>query len=193
MDILEIEGIGPEYHKKLSAAGIDTIEELLKRGATPASRKDIEEATGIGHNLILKWVYLADLIRINGVGEEYSELLQAAGVNTVSDLAKQNEDKLFDKIIEINNKKNLVRQIPALPMVKDWINQAKSLPIIVATGDIDKKSKPVIQKRPLSLASPRPLRYKTITKPSSRPATSCLYSECANSYILKINLRYLYN
>lgn len=146
-----MEGIGPEYHKKLSAAGIDTTEELLKRGATPASRKEIEEATGIGHNLILKWVYLADLIRINGVGEEYSELLQAADVNTVSDLAKQNADKLFDKIIETNDKKNLVRQIPALPMVKDWISQAKSLPIIVATGDIDKRSKPVIQKKPLSV------------------------------------------
>lgn len=151
MDILEIEGIGPEHHKKLSAAGIGTTEELLKRGATPASRKEIEEATGIGHNLILKWVYLADLIRINGVGEEYSELLQAVGVNTVSDLAKQNADKLSDKIIEINNKKNLVRQIPAHPMVKDWINKAKNLPIIVSTVDIDKKSKPVIQKRPLSV------------------------------------------
>lgn len=151
MDILEIEGIGPEYHKKLSAAGIHTTEELLKRGATPASRKEIEEATGIGHNLILKWVYLADLVRINGVGEEYSELLQAAGINTVSDLAKQNADKLFDKIIEINNKKNIVEQIPALPMIRDWISQSKNLPIIIATSGIDKKSKPVTQKRSLSV------------------------------------------
>jgi len=151
LNILEIEGIGPEYKKKLSAAGIDTIEDLLRKGASPKGRKEIEDVTGINPNLIIRWVYIADLIRIKGVGEEYSELLQAAGVNAVSDLAKRDSHKLFAKIFKINKKKNLVRQMPKLSIVEDWIEQAKNLPIIVDTGITAQKSEPLTQKRPISI------------------------------------------
>lgn len=141
MDILEVEGIGPEYKEKLSAAGIHTTEELLKRGATPKARKEIEKVTGIGQKLIFMWVKLADLSRVNGVGEEYSELLEEAGINSVSELALQNTDKLFDKIINIHNSKKIVRRPPKLSEVKDWIKQAKILPKLIEADESKKETK----------------------------------------------------
>lgn len=129
--IIDIEGIGTEYKKKLAAAGIKTTEALLKKGATSKGRKELEEATGIGHKLILEWVNLADLFRIKGVGEEYSDLLEEAGVDTVVELANRNADNLYEKMLEVNSKKKLVRRPPALSMVKDWISQAKKLKRVV--------------------------------------------------------------
>lgn len=130
-DIIKIEGIGPEYKKKLAAAGIKTTEALLKQGSNPKGRKDLEGKTGIAHKLILEWVNLADLFRIKGIGEEYSDLLEEAGVDTVVELSNRNAQNLYDKIMETNNKKKLVRRPPALSMVEDWIKQAKKLDRIV--------------------------------------------------------------
>ena len=127
----KIEGIGPKYGAKLAKIGIRTTEALLKKGADPKGRKEIEEASGIGHKLILEWVNLADLFRIKGIGEEYSDLLEEAGVDTVVELAKRRSDNLYQKIIEVNNAKKLVRRPPSESMVADWIIQAKKLPRIV--------------------------------------------------------------
>ncbi len=125
--IIDIEGIGPQYAKTLSEIGIKTTEALLKQGATPKGRKIIEEKTQIGHKLILEWVNLADLFRIKGVGEEYSDLLEEAGVDTVIELSNRNAENLFAKVNEVNSKKKLVRRPPALSMVQSWIDQAKKL------------------------------------------------------------------
>ncbi|MGD8902781.1 MAG: DUF4332 domain-containing protein, partial [Anaerolineae bacterium] len=100
--IIDIEGIGPVYAEKLAAAGITTIEGLLKAGASPKGREALEEETGIGHKLILEWVNLADLFRIKGVGEEYSDLLEEAGVDTVPELAQRNAENLYAKLQEVN-------------------------------------------------------------------------------------------
>ena len=129
--IVKLESIGPQYSQKLAAARIKTREALLKKGATPKDRKEIEEKTGIAHSLILRWVNLADLYRIKGVAEEYSDLLEAAGVDTVVELAQRNAEHLYEKIIEVNNAKKLVRRPPSLKMVKDWIEQAKKLDRVV--------------------------------------------------------------
>ncbi len=129
--IIKIEGIGPEYAKKLSGSGIKTTEALLEKGATPGGRTELEEATGIGHKLILEWVNLADLFRIKGMSEEYSDLLEESGVDTVAELAQRKAENLYAKVIEVNQAKELVRQLPGLPMIEDWINQAKELPRIV--------------------------------------------------------------
>jgi predicted flap endonuclease-1-like 5' DNA nuclease len=123
-----IEGIGPVYAQKLRAAGIGTIEALLKMGATPAGRKEIQEATGIGAEFILDWVNRADLMRIRGVGEEYSDLLEKGGVDTVVELAQRNADNLYQKLIEVNAEKRLVRRPPSRSMVGQWVQQAKVLP-----------------------------------------------------------------
>ena len=125
--IIDIEGIGPVYAEKLIAIGIKTVEGLLNAGAYPKGREEIAEQTGISSKLILEWVNHADLYRIKGVGEEYSDLLEEAGVDTVVELATRNPENLYAKIIEVNNEKNLVRRPPSQSMVADWILQAKGM------------------------------------------------------------------
>ncbi len=129
--IIDIEGIGTAYKKKLKDAGIATTEKLLEVAATPKGRKELAEKTGIGDVLILEWVNLADLFRIKGVGSEYSDLLEEAGVDTVVELAKRVPKNLYTKMVEINTAKKLVRKMPTEEQVGDWVDQAKKLPRIV--------------------------------------------------------------
>jgi predicted flap endonuclease-1-like 5' DNA nuclease len=126
--IIDVEGIGPAYKKKLKGVGISTTDALLEAGATPKARKELAEKTGIGDALILEWVNLADLYRIKGVGSEYSDLLEEAGVDTVVELSKRVPKNLFDKFVETNAKKKLVRKLPTEAQVTDWVDQAKKLP-----------------------------------------------------------------
>ena len=130
-DIEKIEGIGPVHAKDLTKAGIHTTEDLLREGTTPTGRKEIEEVSGIPHKLILKWINMVDLFRIKGVSEEYSELLEEAGVDTVPELSQRNPDHLNQMLADINGKKNLVRRLPSENEIKDWIKQAKSLPSVI--------------------------------------------------------------
>lgn len=129
--IMDIEGIGETYAAKLKNSGIETVEALLKAGASPKSRKELEEKTGISGKLILEWVNRADLARIKGVGSEYADLLEAAGVDTVVELASRNPTNLHQKMVEINHEKNLVRKEPSESQVADWVAQAKKLERIV--------------------------------------------------------------
>lgn len=131
MRIADIEGIGPVYAAKLGKIGIKTTEALLKKGATPNGRKEVASSAGIGDPLILEWVNLADLYRIKGVGSEYSDLLEEAGVDTVVELSKRDAEHLHDKMIEINAAKNLVNRMAGLKQVGKWIDQAKRLPRVV--------------------------------------------------------------
>ncbi len=129
--LINIEGIGEVYAGKLKKAGIETTEALLEKGSTPKGRKELAQATGIGDAWILKWVNRADLFRIKGIGEEYSDLLEAAGVDTVPELAQRNPENLFAKLGEVNAAKKLVRKLPAVSQVSDWIEQAKALPRVM--------------------------------------------------------------
>lgn len=130
--VTKVEGIGPAYAEKLKKVGIVTTEALLKEGATPAGRKSLEEKTGISHALLLEWVNHADLFRIKGIGEEYSDLLEEAGVDTVVELAQRKPENLLEKMAEVNSAKKLVRRLPVLSQVKDWVEQAQKLPRVVA-------------------------------------------------------------
>ena len=124
----EIEGIGPAYAAKLGEVGIKTTEAYLERAKDPKGRKALEEATGIDGKRILKWANMADLMRISGVGEEYSELLEAAGVFTVKELKHRNAANVAEKMQEVNEAKKLVRQVPSESQVSKWVEQAKELP-----------------------------------------------------------------
>lgn len=127
-----IEGIGAVLAEKLRAAGIRSVAALLRAGATPAGRKELAEKTGISVERILNWVNRADLMRIRGVGEEYSDLLEEAGVDTVVELAQRNPDSLYEKILEVNREKRLVRRTPARDTVARWVEEAKTLPRVVS-------------------------------------------------------------
>lgn len=129
--IEDIEGIGPVYAKKLSDVGVKTVAQLLKVGAGAKGREELAEKAGVDRKLILEWVNHADLYRIKGVGQEYSDLLEEAGVDTVVELATRNPENLFAKIQEVNEMKKLVRRPPSAKMVADWVMQAKALPRVV--------------------------------------------------------------
>ncbi len=129
--IIDVEGIGPVYAKKLAKVGIKTTDALLKKGATPAGRKELEKTTGIGHTQILDWVNFVDLYRIKGIGSEYSDLLERAGVDTVVELSKRVPENLLAKIAEINKAKKIVRKLPAISQLKKWIAEAKKLPKVI--------------------------------------------------------------
>lgn len=130
-NLLKIEGIADVYAGKLKEAGIDSVEALLEGGKTPQDRENLEKQTGIGHKLILEWVNHADLFRIKGVGEEYSDLLEEGGVDTVPELAQRNPENLHAKLREVNVEKRLVRRLPALSLVQDWVAQAKALDRVI--------------------------------------------------------------
>lgn len=129
--VIEIEGIGPFNAEKLAGAGITTVEGLLEKGASPKGRKAIAAATGIGESTVLRWVNIADLFRIRGVGTQYSQLLESAGVDTVVELSKRVPANLTKKMNEVNLEKKLVRNPPALSLVESWVEQAKALPRVV--------------------------------------------------------------
>lgn len=131
MRIIDIEGIGPANAEKLAKAGIRTTDALLKKGASPEGRKELEAASGIGRSLILEWVNLADLYRVRGIGSEYSDLLEEAGVDTVVELANRVAKNLLEKMVEVNNAKKLVRKMPGLTQVDGWIRDAKKLRRVV--------------------------------------------------------------
>jgi predicted flap endonuclease-1-like 5' DNA nuclease len=127
----EIEGVGEFYAQKLREAGIATTQALLEKGASPQGREEIAEKTGISGKLILEWVNHVDLFRIKGVGEEYSDLLEEAGVDTVPELAQRNAENLYQKLVAVNQEKRLVRRLPTQAQVSDWIEQAKRLPRVI--------------------------------------------------------------
>lgn len=129
--ISDIEGIGPKYAEKLSAAGIKSVAGLLKKCCDKKGRKDTAAVTGVDESMLLKWANMADLYRIKGVGSEYSELLEAAGVDTVKELRNRNAENLFDKMKEVNTAKKLVRQLPSLSKVEDFVGQAKKLDPVI--------------------------------------------------------------
>jgi len=122
-----IEGIGPALCQKLEAAGVGSCENLLEAGGTRNGRADIAAKTGISEAQILKFVNHADLMRIKGVGGEYSELLEAAGVDSVPELAQRNAANLMTKMTSVNETKQLVRALPSETQLEGWIKDAAGL------------------------------------------------------------------
>ena len=126
--IVDIEGVGEQYAEKLKANGIASVEALLDKGATAKGRAEITSKSGIGAKLILRWVNHADLFRIKGVAGQYSELLEASGVDTVVELSKRKPENLYEAMVKCNTEKRLVRALPSQDKVSDWVAQAKALP-----------------------------------------------------------------
>ena len=130
-NIANIEGVGSGYASKLESAGLKTVEALLERGASPAGRQQIAASAGVSPKLVLRWVNHADLFRLKGVAGEMAELLEAAGVDSVPELATRRADNLREKMESVNETRKLVRQVPSSQQVQGWIDQAKHLPRVV--------------------------------------------------------------
>ena len=122
----EVEGIGRVYREKLAGFGIKTTHQLLTQCANRSGRQKLEETSGIPHALLLKWANLADLMRIKGVGSQYAELLEGAGVDTVKELRHRVAENLVATMREVNQKKKLTRLVPGVATVATWIEAAKS-------------------------------------------------------------------
>jgi predicted RecB family nuclease len=126
-----IEGIGESYTRKLQEAGITTTDVLLKKGASAQGRKELADKTGISDKLILRWINHCDFFRLKGVSGEYAELLEAAGVDTIPELAQRNAENLHKTIVDVNQAKQVVRKMPSQNQLNGWIAQAKKLPRII--------------------------------------------------------------
>ena len=135
--IIDIEGIGPKYAEKLQAAGIKTSADLLEKGKNVKGRKELAEATGISSKRILTWVNHTDLYRINGVGPQFAELLEASGVDTVTEFALRNPVNLAKKMLAVNEKKHLTRRVPTAAELEKMIAQAKELPRVMTYGKVN--------------------------------------------------------
>jgi predicted flap endonuclease-1-like 5' DNA nuclease len=132
MKIEEVEGIGPVFGHKLRAAGVESVEALLAKGASRGGRTALVEATGIDGGQILEWVNHADLMRIKGVGSQYADLLEAAGVDSPAELAQRNAANLADAFQSVvAERPGIVRRIPTEAEVADWIVEAKGMPKVV--------------------------------------------------------------
>jgi predicted flap endonuclease-1-like 5' DNA nuclease len=129
--VIEIEGIGTVYEQKLHAAGIKTTDHLLAACKDAKGRKTLAAATGVDESKLLKWANRADLMRIRGIGKQFAELLEAAGVDTVKELRTRNATSLTAKLAQVNQDKKLCGAMPSEPSVAEWITQAKSLPPVL--------------------------------------------------------------
>ncbi|MEM7253295.1 MAG: DUF4332 domain-containing protein [Pseudomonadota bacterium] len=125
--IEEIEGIGPAYGEKLDGVGIKTTDDLLKLCCDAKGRKKVAGDSGLTEKQLLKWANMADLMRVSGIGSEYSELLEAAGVDTVKELKMRNAENLAAKMAEVNEEKKLTRAVPSQSVVEGWVEQAKTM------------------------------------------------------------------
>ena len=125
--IIDIEGVGDVYAEKLIAAGINKASELLEKCAAPKGRKELAEATGISEKLILKWANHTDLYRINGVGPQFAELLEKAGVDTVKEFRHRVPENLQPKLEEINEQFKICGRVPAVSEIQKMVDQAKEL------------------------------------------------------------------
>lgn len=129
--IIDIEGIGPTWAEKLKNAGVNTTESLLGTAGAPAGRERLAAVIGVAPERVLEWVNRADLMRVEGIGSEYADLLEEAGVDSCPELARRNAANLHEALVEKNAQREIVRQLPSLAMVERWVADAKSLPRVV--------------------------------------------------------------
>lgn len=163
-NIIEVEGIGPVYAEKLEAAGIKTSGDLLERGKNAKGRKEIAATTGISGKRILTWVNHVDLYRINGVGPQFAELLEASGVDTVTEFALRNPSNLEKKMKKVNEEKHLTRRVPSVKELEKMIAEARELPRVMTYGSVKKiKDKTTsLPEKKEKLVSPEPQNIKTV-------------------------------
>ena len=127
-NLIDIEGVGAFHAAKLAELGIKSQEELLAAAGTPSGRQDLVAKANLTMEQVLNWANRADLARVKGIGDQYADLLEAAGVDTVPELAQRNPENLFAKLVEVNEDNILVDRLPSANDVAVWVKEAKALP-----------------------------------------------------------------
>jgi predicted flap endonuclease-1-like 5' DNA nuclease len=130
-DVKTIEGIGSWRGRLLNSMGIRTVDDLLRAGATREGRHHIARRLSVGYATVLSWVHRGDLLRVRGVGKQYSELLESAGVSSVTDLSSRNARVLWQALKGVNKEKRLVRRVPPRRTIEMWVYNAKKLELLV--------------------------------------------------------------
>jgi len=130
--ISDLDGLGPSFAVKLKKVGIRTTEKLLESAKSLRGRQKLAEQVDIDERQLLRVANLIDRMRIKGVGQEYSELLEAVGVFTLKELRYRNPARLAQAMAEANAKRKLVRVLPSERTVERWIDHAKKLPVKIS-------------------------------------------------------------
>ena len=123
-----IQGIETAHARTLRKSGVRTTEALLKRAGTRGGLQELAAVTKLNEKMIMQWVNRADLMRVKGVGEEYSDLLEAAGIFSVKELRTHKPGPLLAKMTQVNSRRRLVRRLPTETMVTRWVEHAAALP-----------------------------------------------------------------
>jgi predicted RecB family nuclease len=130
--IADLHGVAPIVADTFRSVGIRTTRKLLEEARSPGRRKALADKTGVSEKDILRWANLADRMRIKGVGEDYAQLLKAAGVDTVRELQYRNPGNLAKAMATANKQHKLVELLPSEKAVVRWIAHAKTLPLKIS-------------------------------------------------------------
>ncbi len=133
-DVEAIEGIGPIRGALLRDLGIRTADDLLRAASSSRAQLALAKEVGVSNEVLMKWLSRGDLLRIRGIGTQYSGLLEAAGVNSVADLSTRNAGFLRQTLKTINKDKKLVKRIPPARTIRDWVDDAKTLEMAAANS-----------------------------------------------------------
>lgn len=184
--LIDIEGIGPTHAATLAEHGLTTTDDLLARGARPAGRAELAQATGIAPALILEWVNHADLFRIKGVAGQFADLLEEAGVDTVVELSHRNPDNLTKALAETNAAKNLANRDASASEVADWVAQAKTMARAVFYDDAAAVAPDPAAPGPADAADAAPAPTAAPAPAASRPLAAPMAATPARSWFARL-------
>ncbi len=125
--IEQIEGIGANFAERLTAAGVHTSDQLLAHCETMDGRKRLESLTGASVPMLMTWANQADLMRVNGIGSEFSQLLESSGIQSVKELSVRTPENIVRLLDRVNEEKKLTRVVPPLKTVERWVEIAREM------------------------------------------------------------------
>jgi predicted flap endonuclease-1-like 5' DNA nuclease len=164
----EIEDIDGGNEARLVGLGVRTTDDFLARAATPAGRSGLAAAVSVTEAVVLKWANCADLMRVDGIGMQFADLLEEAGVDTIPELAQRNAHNLHERVVQLNTQRALAGRAPTAPEIESWIAQAQALPRILEYGGDTAAATSISAVRPV--AAPAAGGY--VPEPTLEPAAS---------------------
>jgi predicted flap endonuclease-1-like 5' DNA nuclease len=125
-DLEKLQGISKAQMAKLRKADIGVLDDLLVVGSTIQGRTELAQQTRIALNRVTNWVHRADLMRINGIDDDYARVLARAGVTSIVDLSTRNPKKLADEV-RVAASIEGTKRVPRHASIKKWVEEARHL------------------------------------------------------------------